>query len=87
MDVPHRGHNISRGTCSTGQALVQSHTRGDAQAGAHSVQRGGVALAGDGREAMLGRPLAAHVVRRLEGRLPVHPGAPAQGGPSQNVDT
>ena len=61
-------------------------TCADAQARADSVQRCCVALAGDSLKAVLLGPLPAHMVRRLEGRLPVHPGASAQGGSSQDVD-
>jgi hypothetical protein len=65
--------------------LGQRYTCGDAQAGAHCIQRGSVALAGDLAQAMLGCPLAAHMVGRLEGRLPIHPGTSAHGGSRQDV--
>ena len=60
-------------------------TSGDAQARADSIQRSSVALAGNSAQSMLSGPLTADMVRRLEGRLPIHPGATAQGGSCQYV--
>lgn len=65
------------------QALL---TCGDADTLADSVQGSSVSVADEVLQAVHMGPLLAHMLGRPEGRLPVDPGPPAQGGACQNVD-